>query len=66
MLILLDKFEANPIELGSVLSSALKKQVGEKRVYSDYTFIWLFILKDIQDNNSNVTVTWRQELMQRL
>jgi hypothetical protein len=42
-----------------------KKQVGEERVYSVYTFTLLFITKGSQDRNSHRAGTWRQELMQR-
>jgi hypothetical protein len=42
-----------------------KKQVGEKRVYSPYTSILLFITKGSQDRNPHRAGTWRQELMQR-
>ena len=41
-----------------------KKQVGEERVYSVYTFTLLFITKGSQDRNSNRAETWRQELVQ--
>jgi hypothetical protein len=41
-----------------------KKQVGEEKVYSAYTSVWLFIMERSQDRNSNRTVTCRQELMQ--
>ena len=42
-----------------------KKQVGEVRVYSAYTYTLLFITKGSQDWNSHRAGTWRQELMQR-
>jgi hypothetical protein len=42
-----------------------KKQVGEERVYSAYTFTLLFIPKGSQDRSSQRAGTWRQELMQR-
>jgi hypothetical protein len=41
-----------------------KKQVGEGWVYLAYTYT-LFIIKEIQNRNSNKAGTWRQELMQR-
>jgi hypothetical protein len=42
-----------------------KRQVGKERVYLVYTSTVLFIIKGIQDKNSNRAATWRQELMQR-
>ena len=42
-----------------------RKQVGEERVYSAYTFTLLFIPKGSQDRSSQRAGTWRQELMQR-
>jgi hypothetical protein len=42
-----------------------RKQDGEERVYSAYTFTLLFITKGSQDWNSQRVGTWRQEVMQR-
>jgi hypothetical protein len=42
-----------------------KKQVGEKRIYSAYTFTLLFITKGSQDRNFHWIGAWRQEWMQR-
>jgi hypothetical protein len=42
-----------------------KKQVGEEKIYSAYTYTLLFITKGSQDRNSNRAGTWRQELMQK-
>jgi hypothetical protein len=43
-----------------------KKQVGEERVYSAYTSILLFIIKENQDRSSHRAGTWRWELVQKL
>jgi hypothetical protein len=42
-----------------------KKQVGEERVYSAYTFTLLFITIGSQDRNSHRVGTWRQKWMQK-
>jgi hypothetical protein len=45
----------------SVQNTMTKKQIGEERIYSAYTFTLLFTT----NRNSHRAGTWRQELMQR-
>ena len=50
--------------MGVLVKVSSVVQAGEERTYLAYTSTALFIIKGSQDNNSNRSGTWQEELIQ--
>lgn len=50
---------------GTVINDEDQKQLGKEKVFLTYTFMWLFIIIESQERNSNTVRNQRPKLMQR-